>query len=47
MVLRLADAFRQIASRPAPQQQWVKCSQGDNFGCGAVFLKQDFEKRRG
>jgi hypothetical protein len=47
MVLRLADAFGQIASRPAPQQQWVKCSQGGNFGCGAVFLKQDFEKHCG
>ena len=47
MVLRLADAFRQKASRPAPQQQWVKCSQGDNFGCGAVFLKEDFEKHCG
>jgi hypothetical protein len=41
MVTRLAHALRLTASRP---QVWWRCSQGDNFGCGAVFRKEDHQQ---
>ena len=35
LVCRLADALRGT---------WVKCAEGDNLGCGAVFLRRDFQR---
>jgi hypothetical protein len=34
-VCRLADALRNT---------WVKCAEGDNMGCGAVFLRKHFQR---
>ena len=35
LVCRLADALRKT---------WVRCAEGDNCGCGVVFVRKRFER---